>query len=56
MPSRLVAVDLDAHDPAVVAGFWGSVLHRPSEQLAGGVLLPGEDTQVGVRFVPSTSV
>ena len=56
MPSRLVAVDFDAHDPASVARFWGSVLDRPTEQLAGGFLLAGDATQVGLRFVPSASV
>ena len=56
MPSRLVAVDFDAHDAASVAAFWGSVLDRPTEQLAGGLLLAGDDTQVGLRFVPSPSV
>ena len=56
MPSRLVAVDFDAHDPAALAQFWGSVLGRPVEEHAGGLLLAGTDTQVGLRFVPSTSV
>jgi hypothetical protein len=56
MPSRLVAVDFDAHDPASVARFWGSVLDRPTEQLASGFLLAGDATQVGLRFVPSASV
>jgi hypothetical protein len=56
MPSQLVAVDFDAHDPAVVARFWGSVLDRPVQGHAGGLLLAGDDTQVGLRFVPSASV
>jgi predicted enzyme related to lactoylglutathione lyase len=56
MPSRLVAVDFDAHDPAALAQFWGSVLGRPVEEYAGGRLLAGDDTQVGVRFVSSASV
>ena len=56
MPSRLVAVDFDAHDPAALAAFWGAVLGRPVEECASGLLLAGDDTQVGVRFVSSTSV
>jgi hypothetical protein len=56
MASTLVAVDFDAHHPEDVARFWGSVLNRPVEEHAGGLLLAGDDTQVGLRFVPSTSV
>ena len=53
MPSHLVAVDLDAHHPADVARFWGAVLDRPVEEHAGGLLLAGDATQVGLRFVAS---
>ena len=56
MPSRLVAVDFDAHQPAELARFWGSILGRPVEEYAGGLLLAGNDTQVGLRFVSSASV
>ena len=48
---RLVAVSFDVHDPAVAAGFWAGVLGREMVGEAGGVLLPGDLTQVGLRFV-----
>jgi catechol 2,3-dioxygenase-like lactoylglutathione lyase family enzyme len=51
MPLRLVAVSFDAHDPADVAAFWAGVLGRRIVVEAGGALLPGDDTQVGLRFV-----
>lgn len=56
MPSRLVGVDFDAHDPAALAQFWGSLLVRPVEEYGGGLLLAADETQVGLRFVSSTSV
>jgi len=55
MSSTLVAVDFDAHRPAELARFWGSVLDRPVEERAGGLLLAGDQTQVGLRFVASPS-
>ena len=51
MSSRLVAVTFDAHDPAGLAAFWGSLLGREVVQESAGALLPGDDTQVGLRFV-----
>ena len=56
VPSRLLAVAFDAHDPARVADFWAAMLGRERVENAGGVLLPGDDTQVGLRFVASRSV
>ena len=53
MPSHLVAVDLDAHPPAAGAGLWGAVPDRPVVAHAGGLLLAGDATQVGLRFVAS---
>jgi predicted enzyme related to lactoylglutathione lyase len=53
MSSTLVAVDFDAHDPARLAQFWGGLLGRAVEEHAGGLLLPGNETQVGLRFVVS---
>ena len=53
MSSRLVAVTFDSHDPAGLAGFWGSLLDREVVQEASGALLPAGDTQVGLRFVAS---
>jgi Glyoxalase-like domain len=51
MSLRLVAVSFDAHDPAGVAAFWAAVLGREVVGEASGALLPGDDTQVGLRFV-----
>jgi len=51
MPSRLVSVTFDAHDPAGLAAFWGRLLVREVVREASGALLRGDDTQVGLRFV-----
>src|ERR1700712_1709006 len=51
MSSRLLAVTFDAQDPAALATFWGSLLRRQTVDEASGVLLPAQDTQVGLRFV-----
>ena len=53
MFSRLVAVTFDAHDAARVAGFWAGVLGREVVEDAGGALVPGDDTQLSLRFVAS---
>ena len=51
MPSRLLALTFDAHDPARLAGFWAGVLRRVVvDDLRDALLLPGSDTQVGLRF------
>jgi hypothetical protein len=55
MSSRLVAVTFDAHEPAGLAEFWGSVLGRDVVDEPGGALLPGDDRQVGVRFVAAAT-
>ena len=55
MTSRLHALCLDAHDPALLAAFWGSLLGRDVVQDGRGALLAGSETQVGLRFTPSTS-
>jgi len=52
MPS-LLAVTFDAHHPVRLAQFWAGVLGREVVEDAGGPLLPGDDTQLGLRFVPS---
>ena len=52
---RLRAVTFDAHDPARPARFWAGLLGRDVVDDAGGLLLPGDDTQVGLRFVASDS-
>ncbi len=55
MLSRLVAVTFDAHDPARLAQFWAGLLGRKVVEGAGGALLPGDDTQLGLRFVASSA-
>ena len=55
MSSRLVAVTFDAHDPAGLASFWGRLLGRKIVREASGALLPGEDTQVGLRFTAAST-
>ena len=54
MSSRLVAVTYDAQDPAALAAFWGRMLDRVVVPEGDGALLPGDDTQVGLRFVAAT--
>jgi len=53
VPSRLLALTVDAHDPNRLAAFWGDVLGRQVLDAPCGALLPGSDTQVGLRFVPA---
>jgi len=53
MTCELLAVCLEASRPQRVAQFWAGVLGREVVEHAGGVLVPGTDTQVGLRFVPS---
>ena len=55
MPLRLVAVSFDAHDPAGLAAFWAGVLGREIVGEASGALLPGDATQVGLRFVAAAT-
>ena len=53
MSLDLLAVTFDAHDPTGLARFWADVLGRSVVEDAGGALLPGEDTQLGLRFALS---
>jgi hypothetical protein len=53
---RLVAVSFDVADPTTMAAFWAGVLGRDSVAEVSGVLLPGDDTQVGLRFVAAAPV
>ncbi|MCU1538857.1 MAG: bleomycin resistance protein [Humibacillus sp.] len=56
MSVRLVAVTFEARDPALQAGFWARLLHREVVVQEGGArLLPGDETQVGLRFVRDTA-
>lgn len=56
MPSRLVALRQDAHDPAALAAFWAGLLQREVRADGDGPLLPGTEVQVGLRFTPGASV
>ncbi|GAA4400714.1 VOC family protein [Fodinibacter luteus] len=51
VPTRLVAVAFDAREPRAVARFWAELLERDAVDEHDGVLLPGDDMQVGLRFV-----
>jgi len=53
MISPLLTVTFDAHDATRLAQFWAGVLGRKVVEEAGGALLPGDDTQLGLRFVGS---
>ena len=53
MSVRLRAVSYDAADPASVGRFWAVLLGRDAVAEPGGVLVPGDETQVGLRFVES---
>ena len=53
MHSRLLALTIDAHDPARLASFWAGVLGRVVVGDLRGALVPGSDTQVGLRFMLS---
>jgi hypothetical protein len=46
---RLVVV-FDAPEPEALARFWGTVLGRDAVPEAGGALVPGDETQPGLRF------
>ncbi|WP_182523430.1 VOC family protein [Nocardioides dongkuii] len=55
MPVHLVAVTFDVPDPARTAAFWGALLGRAAVEDDGGVLMPGDATQVGLRFGGGTT-
>ena len=52
MGSRLLAVTFEAGNPAGAARFWAGLLGREVVEDAGGLLLPGADGQLGLRFAP----
>jgi hypothetical protein len=53
MTCHLFAVSFDARQPLRLAQFWAGMLGREVVEEAGGALLPGDDTQVSLRFVAS---
>lgn len=53
MALRLEAVAFEVTDALKVARFWAELLGREVRAEPGGALVPGDDTQVGLRFVSS---
>lgn len=53
MALRLEAVTFDVADARAAAAFWAGLLDRPALAEPGAVLVPGDGTQVGLRFVAS---
>lgn len=51
----LTAVVFDAHDPQRVAQFWARLLRRDVTDDPRGPLIAGLDSQLGLRFVASTT-
>ncbi|WP_103352366.1 VOC family protein [Amycolatopsis sp. CA-128772] len=49
---RLLAVTFEAANPAEPARFWAGLLGREVIEDTGGLLLPGGEAQLGLRFVP----
>jgi catechol 2,3-dioxygenase-like lactoylglutathione lyase family enzyme len=50
---RLEAVTFDVTDPPAAAAFWAGLLDREVITESGATLVPGDETQVGLRFVSS---
>ena len=53
MALRLEAVSFDVADATAVAAFWAGLLDREVRTEPGGAFVPGNETQVGLRFVTS---
>ncbi|WP_099343813.1 MULTISPECIES: VOC family protein [unclassified Actinoplanes] len=51
MRPQLTTLTVEAPDPAGPGRFWAALLGREMIVDAAGVRLPGDDTQVGLRFV-----
>lgn len=56
MALRLEAVVFDVADAPAVAAFWAGLLDREVLTEPGGALVPGDKTQVGLRFVTSDTL
>jgi hypothetical protein len=50
---RLEAVTFEVADAPAVAAFWAGLLEREVLAESGGARVPGDETQVGLRFVTS---
>lgn len=55
MVIQLEAVAFEVADALAVAAFWAELLQREMVEEPGGALVPGDATQVGLRFLTSTS-
>jgi hypothetical protein len=55
MSLRLLTVTFDADEPARLGQFWAGMLGRKVVEDQTGSLLPGENAQIDLRFVPSRS-
>jgi catechol 2,3-dioxygenase-like lactoylglutathione lyase family enzyme len=55
MALRLEAVTFDVPDTAAVAAFWAGLLGREVITTSSGAFLPGNDTQLGLRFIPAAN-
>ena len=53
MTCHLVALCFDANDPRGLANFWAGVLGREVVDEGGPVLLPSDDTQFPIGFLPT---
>ena len=56
MVLRLEAVTFDVVDAAAAAAFWAGLLDREVLTEPGGVVVPGDKLQVGLRFVTSDTL
>ncbi|MEV0802722.1 VOC family protein [Kribbella sp. NPDC050281] len=56
MALRLEAVVFDVADATAVAAFWAGLLDREVLTEPDGALVPGDNTQVGLRFVTSDTL
>lgn len=55
MTLEFTAVTFDVSDVQPAARFWGRLLERRPRADRGGILLVGDETQVGLRFGPPTT-
>lgn len=51
--SRLDALAFDVADASATAAFWAGLLERPVIEESGSAFLPGDQAQIGLRFVAS---
>lgn len=55
MPLELDAVTFDVRQPARISAFWSALLGREVLDENSGALIPGDDTQIGLRFVAAAT-